>query len=434
MALWQKPNALRVVPEVYRFNDTTLFGLPSIERSHLSFSYDSVLRPLRLIGVSTLTIPDLCDQFEAWIKEVGVAGIDRQSSEWHRKVSSVFCHSERLKERLKLLQIIPLRDGSWVNAMEQHVYLAAKDEEEHVPAGINISIVDYDASQDPTRRMFFNFLGIQEYSPRQVCKLIVELHSGSSISRRVQDLVADVMYLFKHASHLVDDGAPNIFYLCTRAGKLYQSKLSPIYIIDDTAASALIDKYQNYSESPFTVLSNQYNNAIHKSEAGVTVETFREWLLRSKVSRFTTVPTLVGYFSSVTAEWNFLHDQDIADLLEVVKYHWENNNRSPKFHTVVPELQVRCLDGVTRALGLLAVPTTDLKQKCPYLWFARLPNPTLDQWGFLSNFGVVTTCNTTARLRELEALSELPADAIDNKVVHIIYRALSHDPEKDLIR
>lgn len=433
MTLWQKPNALRAVPKEYRFNGKTLFGLPSIERLHLSFSYDSVMRPLRLIGVSTLTIDELCDQFEAWIKEVGDAGIGKQSSEWHRKVSAVFCHSERLKGRLKLLQIIPLQDGTWVNAMEQHVYLAPKDEEEHVPADINISIVDSNASQDPTRRMFFNFLGIQEYSPRQVCKLILELHSGSSIRRRLEDFVADVIYLFEHTSYLRGYGAPNIFYLCTKAGNTYCSKSQQIYIIDHTDASAVINKYQNYSKNPFKVLSNRYSDAIHKSKAGATVEMFQEWLLRSEISQFTTVPTLVRD-TSVTDEWNFLRDQDVVDLLEVVKYHWENNNRPLEFHTAVPELKIRCLDGVTRALGLLAVPTMDLKQECPYLWFARLPNPTLDRWGFLSNFGVVTTCSTTAKLRELEALSELPADDIDNEVVHTIYRALSHHSDKERIR
>ncbi|RYP88497.1 hypothetical protein DL769_000264 [Monosporascus sp. CRB-8-3] len=382
---------------------------------------------LSLIGVYTLTVEELCDEFEVWIREVRVAGIEEQSTQWHRKVSSLFCDRTHLKEKLKEFPIIPLRDGSWVNAKEKHVYLASENEDEHVPTGIDISIVDQGASRDPVRKKFFKYLGIKEYSPRQVCDLILELHRDMVVNRTCRmkkDLVADAAYLFKHRSQLKKDEVPAIFFVAMKDGKPVLRRLKQTYLIDPTVKPGLIAKYRNTAGNPFFVLSDEYETAICEEGTEGTAKEFREWLLRSEISGFATIPTLVDG-TKLSPEWNFLRDQDVVDLLYVVKFYWERYNLPLKLLKAVPELEVRCLDGVTRALGLSAVPTADLKQHCPHLDFAELPQPTLENWGFLSDFGVIITCNTTARLRELQALSELPVDNVDKKAVHEIYRALS---------
>ncbi|RYP37876.1 hypothetical protein DL767_002748 [Monosporascus sp. MG133] len=429
----RKPEILRYVPKEYRFKDGTLFDLPWINASQLSFAYDSVRENLSLIGVSTLTAGELCVEFDEWIGEVGVAGIEEQSTQWHRQVSYIFYNRAPLKEKLKKLPIIPLRDGSWVNAEEKHVYLASKDGDEHVPTGVDISIVDQDASRDPVRREFFMFLGIKEYSPRQVCDLIIELHEDLSAhwtGRASKELVADAAYLFKHRSQLRKDEAPAIFFAAVKDGRLIRRRLMQTYLIDPTVKPGVIAKYRNTAGNPFVVLFDGYETAICEEGAEGTAKEFREWLLRSKDSRFATIPTLL-LGNKLSPEWDFLRDQDVVDLLYVVKFYWERYNLPLKLIKSVSELEVRCLDGVTRVLGLLAVPTANLKQHCPHLDFAELPKPTLENWSFLSEFGVITTCGTTARLRELEAVSELPVDNIDKKAVHEIYRALSSSMSLD---
>ncbi|RYP69608.1 hypothetical protein DL770_008214 [Monosporascus sp. CRB-9-2] len=440
-APFQKPETLRYVPEDYRFEDGTLFDLPSINASHLSFAYDSVRENLSLIGVSTLTVGELCDEFDEWIDEVGVAGIEEQSTQWHRKVSSLLCDWTLSKEKLRKFPIIPLRDGSWVNAEEKHLYLAAKDGDEHVPTGVDISIVDQDASRDPVRRKFFEFLGIKEYSPRQVCDLIIELHedlSEDSTGRASRELVADVAYLFKHRSQLEKDEVPEILFVAMKNGKpllrrLGRYYMNRTYLVDPTVKPGLIAKYRNTAGNPFIVLSDEYETAIceeGKEATEATAKEFREWFSQLNGSRFATVPALC-WLSCLTSEWIFLRRQDVVDLLYVVKFHWEKHNPNLRLLKAVRELQVRCLDGITRALGLLAVPTADLKQNCPHLDFAELPKPTLENWSFLSEFGVITTYGTTARLRELQAISELPVDDVDKEAVHEIYRALSSSMSLD---
>lgn len=432
---FQEPRALRYVPKSYRFGDGTLFDLPYINRSHLSFAYDHVQEELSLIGVSTLTIDELCGEFGMWIEEVGVAGIKGKSTEWHRNVSHLFCYNRTLKNRLQRFPIIPLRDGSWVSAKGEHVYLASQNVDEHVPAGVSISIVDQNACQDTVRRRFFEFLGIEEYSARQVCSLILELHHPGYTHKKARgkkDLVADAAYLFKNRSQFWNNSAPTMYFVVQRDGQLgveYGSS-SQIYLLDPVVQPSLILKYRNTNGNPFAVLLDEYETTVCKGEAEGTAKQFREWLLRSESLCFATVPTLVRG-TELTPEWEFLKNKNIADLLHAVKFHCEKSNVSLKLLEAVPELEVPCLDGATRALGLVAVPTTTLKRRCPHLYFARLPSPTRENWGFLSRFGVLTTCNTTASLRELQALSELPADSVDQKVVHDIYRALNLDSSVD---
>lgn len=423
----RKPTDLIYVPTNYRFEDGTLFDRPSINKSHLSFAYDDVRKDLSLIGVCSLDIKGLCDEFHRWIYTVGIAGIKSQSTEWHRQVSSVFCDSGLL-ERLRNFLIVPLRDGSWVKASIDHVYFASGDEAEHVPTGVNLSIVDRHASQDPARRKFLSYLGIREYSPGQVCKLILELHGdpSNSVSTRTRmDLVTDAVYLFNHRSKLQRQGAPTIFFATIKGGEAFRVWSGQIYLIDPAVKPGLIEQYKHTAGSPFTVLPDEYEIQVCKHGSPGVADRFHEWLSGSTDVIFSTVPTLLRDYE-LSAEWFFLRRHNVIDLLQAIRLYREKTGPlHPRIVKAAAALPVPCLDGNLKPLGLLAVPTTELKATCPHLDFARLPDPTPENWRFLSEFGVVTTCNTTARLRELQKLGQLQADEVDRDTVHGIYQALN---------
>ena len=423
-----KPPALRYVPTGFRFDGGTLFDLASIRRSHLAFNYDVVKDQLEQLGVQKLSIRDLYEEFLEWIEIVGVAEIQAQSTAWHRKVASLFSDRMQLRKELRALPIIPLRDGSWAKAKTKHLYFDSGNEDEHVPTGVDIFIVDPAASQDPKRRHFFEFLGIGEYTPLQVCELILELHADGSpqLSKRAdEDLVTDAAYLFHHRSLLEEDEAPEIFFVVENDGELLRRK-SQIYIINSTVGLDVVAKYRHTPGNPFPVLYERYEDAICKGKERTKRE-FHEWLLRSGMSRFTAVPTLV-HNAKLTTEWAFLRKENVTDLLLTVKWHWENNSQPPRLIKAVPELKVKCRDGKTRSLGLSAIPTKKLLRECPHLNFADLPNPTSNNWSFLSEFGIPITTDTTAMLRELQGLSKIPFDEIDKESVHKVYRALNSSP------
>ncbi|KAK4188185.1 hypothetical protein QBC35DRAFT_359281, partial [Podospora australis] len=163
----QKPRYLKYVPMEYRLQDGTvgLFDYLSINTKHLSFAYtDTSRRHLTLIGVSTLTIAQLCDEFGRWINAVGVSSLEQRSAEWHTKISELFYGRRFLLGRLRKLPIIPVQGGSWVSAEEKHLYLPSNFGVEHITRDVNMSFVCQDAVKDPKRRKFFNYLGLQEYS------------------------------------------------------------------------------------------------------------------------------------------------------------------------------------------------------------------------------------------------------------------------------
>lgn len=429
----QKPSVVRYVPKTYRFEGETLFNLPSINKTHLSFVYDHVIDPLRSIGVSQLSLLDLCEEFCEWVGWFGIAGLKEKPDKWHSRVAEVFYQKgEWFKSELKRLPIIPLRHGPWVRATETHIYLPSLNKNEHVPSGVNISIVAETAVRDPSRRRLYEYLDIEEYNPGQVCKLILELHrklAADWTGRSVEELIADAIYLFEHRSELDSYGSPDIFFAVHKDGEVVAKRLPRIYIIDPKSKHSVIAKHKDTPGNPFAVLSNGYEAALLERGRSRLLPDFREWLLRSS-STFATIPDLV-WNSRLTPEWKFLRDQNVLDLLHVVRNQLSNTMfPATKLVEAVPRLEVRCLDGESRTLGTLAVPNLDLKRHCSHLDFADLPEPTSQDWKFLSQFGVITELDTTAILRELQALRQISVRDVDAKAIRDLYEALDSDSSR----
>jgi hypothetical protein len=427
-AALQRPAALRYVPPEFRFEGDVLFDLPPIRRTYLAFNYDGVKDQLLKFGVQRLTIQDLLEEFCEWLEDAGDNGLESQAAEWHSKLATIFCDRYNLLGRLRDLPIIPLRDGSWVEATTEHLYLASNIENEHVPTGVAVSIVDQEASRDSRRRRFFEFLEIKQYTPGQVCSLILDLHTNTTddlCDRTDEDLIDDLKYLFEHRRLLNCEGVPGMIFVVQRDGRV-KRKRTPIYIVDPTITPCLLEKYREGAGNPFSVLDKRYETAICNNDAR-TLRAFRKWLLQSETSCFASTPALVRS-GKLTLEWKFLRDANVLDLLFAVKLHLKlnpNNGYHNVLSKAVPKLEMTCRDGVTRSLKGLALPSTTLVKHCPHLEFADFPDPTRKNWGFLSQFGVLTDYNMKAVLRELQALRQLPLQDVKGYAVHDIYRALS---------
>ena len=440
-----KPGLLRYVPSQYRFGVgdlDTLFDLPSKGPGwfHLAFEYDDVYQVLsRDLGVKTLSLSELCTEFEYWVAQVGTAGIKKKPVAWHKRVSQVFkSGTGSVRKRLRRLPIIPLQNGAWVSADSGRVYLDF-DSGDKVPVDLDISVVDPTATQDQTRRRFLEFLGIGKYNPRDVCDAIIELHRSLD-NRATKNLISDAAYLFKHRSLLNrHDGPPAIFFVVIRDGKFEKRKRPPIYCDDSRTTPNLIGKYRDSLGSPFWTLDSAAYEAnicadeVNSSARDRKMSKFFDWLLRSPT--FSSVPILAQN-DRLTEAWDFLADENVVDLLHALGHCVGSTSKLPPvLADEAPELRVRCRDGKSRRLGLLALPTEDLMRECPHIDFVDLPGPSRSmesKWGFLSQFGVLCTCDTTARLRELEALRErFAGDEVDDEAVHEIYRALNSAPSAD---
>lgn len=423
----KRPTKLRFVPPDFRYQGRALFDSPSLRKRHLSFHYDSVREELRLLKLQTMNIQDLYEEFSSWLEEFGVSILDDKPPEWHRQIASLFCDHTELKDQLSSLPIIPLRDGTWVSGRKSRLYQEIGAGNEYVPKGIDLCIIDRTASQDPERRRFYDFLDIPVYDPRQVCNLILELHAGnaSSIEQRMpEDLVKDAVYLFRKRDVFESDRAPGIYFLVMNQGQSSRRK-DQIYVVDLKAKPNLIQKYKDTPNNPFYILDDLYKTSIREDDL-VTQGAFQAWLSRS--SSISTVPILLRDHYP-TPEWIFLRDTEVTDLLAVLEQTCRYGSPSPRLIQAVPELRVNCRDGLRRPLAEVAIPTKELLQACPHLNFADMQQP--ERWVFLSKFGVLTSPNTVARLRELHILAGLPVDSIDKDAVHECYRGLNRSVEQE---
>ncbi|KAI8712978.1 DUF3883 domain-containing protein [Fusarium sp. LHS14.1] len=417
----RRPRELKFMPRKFRFEGEALFDSLSLRAKHLSFNYDGVFEELGLLGVQRIGTFELCQEFSTWVAEVGSAGLDAKPAGWHQHVTSIFCDKAELRDQLMNLPIIPLRDGSWVNAKTEHLYMASEAEDEYVPSGISISIIDRTACQNSVRRKFYRFLGILDYTPSQVYNLIMELHAGngSDLSdRQPEDLISDAAYLFKHRHIRPGQGAPEIFFYASNYEASTRRK-HQLYIDDRAAKPRLVNKYRNTPRHPFYILDERYVSPICGENSAVKDE-FKRWLLKSE--NISSIPTLISN-NYLSAEWVFLREKSVTDLLLVVEQLSKSNSIHTRLFPAVPELQVDCRDGTRRRLGELAIPTPDLLRACPHLSFAALPTP--ERWTFLDQFGILTAPNTASRLKELQALASLPIESIDRNLVHETYHGLS---------
>ncbi|UPL02380.1 hypothetical protein LCI18_013314 [Fusarium solani-melongenae] len=415
-----RPRELKFMPRKFRFEGEALFDCPSLRKKHLSFKYDGVYDELALLGVQRTGTFELCEEFSTWVGEVGSSGLDAKHAGWHQHVARLFYGKEELKEKLMGLPIIPLRDGSWVSARTDRLYMASEAGDEYVPSGISISIIDPTACQDSDRRKFYQFLGILAYNPFQVCSLIMELHSGngSELSdRQPEDLISDAGYFFKHRQLRPGQGAPEIFFYVNKPEYSTRRK-TQIYIDVPTVKPRLINKYKDMPKNPFNMLDEGYVKIICAEDSALKGE-FYSWLLKSE--NISAVPVLVRD-RMLSAEWLFLRETKVTDLFLVIEQLCKNNDVNPRLLTAVPELQVDCRDGTRRLLGELAIPTLDLVRACPHLDFANLPTP--ERWAFLDHFGILTAPNTTSRLKELQALASIPIESVDRDLVHTTYCGL----------
>ncbi|KAJ4179707.1 hypothetical protein NW755_012264 [Fusarium falciforme] len=415
-----RPRELKFMPRKFRFEGEALFDCPSLRKKHLSFNYDGVYDELALLGVQRTGTFDLCEEFSTWVAEVGSSSLDAKPAGWHQHVARLFYGKEELKEKLMGLPIIPIRDGSWVSARTDRLYMASEAGDEYVPSGISISIIDQTACQDSDRRKFYQFLGILAYTPFQVCSLIMELHSGngSDLSdRQPEDLIGDAGYFFKHRHLRPGQGAPEIYFYVNKPEYSTRRK-TQIYIDVRTAKPRLINKYKDIPKNPFNMLDEGYVKTICAEDSALKDE-FYSWLLKSE--NISAVPVLTRDHM-LSAEWLFLRDTKVTDLLLVIEQLCKSNTVNPRLIPAILELQVDCRDGTRRLLGELAIPTLDLVRACPHLDFANLPTP--ERWAFLDQFGILTAPNTTSRLKELQALASIPIESVDRDLVHETYRGL----------
>jgi hypothetical protein len=406
-----KPKTLFYIPEKFRLKNEPLVEDGSSELHHLSFLYDSEIEDtlpiLKKMGVTKMQFLRFYQELREVTKKLGDSFLKSQSKLWHSKVAHLFFrNSDKLPPRDIDVPLIPLRDGRWVKPSKRNLFFEGETTEAVVPGGLDICLVDYEASQDKNRMAFFQWVGVRNCDQAEVCRMIMELYDRSE-ERSLTNSVQDLIYLFQTPRTVYTESIKE--FKLFGAGKfddhfMYAERL----YIEHPDKKSIISKYAKDSTSPMPILNSVYVEAVQK--LGKKTEFF-DWACSQLKMRH--LPRLLDEQRLPSPEFDFLKANAVEDLLLLLRDNWDyyskdiNSQRrnASKLKQAISQMRVKCINGVLRPLKQTVLPLESLKLAGPNLVFVDLPEPNDIRWLKLSTFGVLTNLSTEFYLSELKALA-----------------------------
>lgn len=449
----QLPEDLVFVPAEYRLDGVALIDSKEQRKLTLAFEYtpDLVLSTgLRLLGVHQMKHRDFISQFCEWVK-TEPEEFNSKSEEWHREVAKILvrdgCHLEQLRE----LPIVPTFSGTFVPAKSNNLFRASIDDAWTAPSSLNLQIVCCEVRRDSHREALFEFLRVAEINTANMCSIILSMHTYDDKDRSPQDLVAELIFLFRNRSCINATDRERLRHLWVVAADGRRTLRSGlIHFIDPKIKNNLILKHYTSSYC-LDFMNSEYFEYIkviercrtHKEAENqlipppgeiVTQLHFRLWLEKScGLSRFPRLVTTRRRYAELTKEWEFLSQNCVNDLLVLVRDRWaiEYYQYERLIAMEAKKLRVQCRDGRVRELQETALATDYLEQNCPHLNFVELPDPDKEDWKtILSRFSVVVEVSVDSSIQELQTLCDTPATSTAAEAARRIYRHLSQNSGK----
>ncbi|KAF3797306.1 hypothetical protein GCG54_00009277 [Colletotrichum gloeosporioides] len=449
----QLPEDLFFVPAEYRLDGVALIDSKEQRKLTLAFEYtlDLVLSTgLRLLGVREMKHRDFISQFCEWVK-TEPDEFNSKSEEWHREVAKILvrdgCHLEQLRE----LPIVPTFNGTFVPAKSNNLFRASIDDAWTAPSSLNLQIVCCEVRRDSHREALFEFLRVAEINTANMCSIILNMHNYDDKDRPPQDLVAELIFLFRNRSCVNATDRERLRHLWVVAADGRRTlRAGLIHFIDRKIKNNLILKHYTSSYC-LNFMDSEYSEYIeviercrtHKEAENqlipppgeiVTQMHFRLWLEKScGLARFPRLVTTRRRYAELTKEWEFLSQNCVNDLLVLVRDRWaiEYYQYERLIAMEAKKLRVQCRDGRVRELQETALATDYLEQTCPHLNFVELPDPEHEDWKtILPRFSVVVEVSVDSSIQELQTLCDTPVTNTIADAARRIYRHLSQNSGK----
>jgi hypothetical protein len=259
------PESLFYIPEQYRQSGDPLVEDRSCRHHHLSFLYDTeignTLRYLQSMGLKVLDFPEFFKEFKDIITKPGDSFLSAQTKEWHSQVASLFLRYGNTRH-VANIPIIPLRDGSWVTPSHRHLFLEGEASSAKVPSGLDICIVDPEASQDKNRQKFFAWVGIKTCGQAEVCQMIVDSYYPFR-ARTLTNSVQDLIYLFKMSQSSQSGKNTSFKYIRAHSTQIHSSGFiyAKSLYIQHPDKESVVDKYAENPAASMPILDPAYIEA-----------------------------------------------------------------------------------------------------------------------------------------------------------------------------
>jgi hypothetical protein len=131
-----------------------------LSQRYVTADKDALLR----LGVTEMTVEAFVQQVQDMISN-DPDDFRSRSPGWHATLAAVLeqrGRHARNKDLLLTLDVIPLRDGSWIAGIHGNTYFPGDSTGFSIPGGLTCNIVHEEAAYNNHRRMLFHYLGVKE--------------------------------------------------------------------------------------------------------------------------------------------------------------------------------------------------------------------------------------------------------------------------------
>jgi hypothetical protein len=399
-----KPSSLTYVPSRFIDNKRKPLTLGrQTKNKYLSSDYPLwEIGPICALGVKEMQPEDFLQDLSSIIVK------DRhkfrnQSEKWHSKLAKTLLQLAVEGEHkliISALDIIPLRDGSWVSAQGRTIFFSEKVNGLDIPKEIPVLVVDPMIKLSCDRRDLFMKLGVRSCQDTEICRLIRNKHSEPvkpTPSLREQ-LIPHAVFLFKASFHVLDNS--ELWFVsnrnvCYRGSELYVGR---------SFANMFSPEFFERFELKCPFLHKAYVDAVKHHERAPWISWLCDTFNLSRLPRL--IYPSIGSSFNVSDDFKFIMEEcQVSDVLKMLIDNWDHyetwiEGKDPKKESAelraskdrvraeLERTEVRC--GARKVpLGNTFLPLIDLNvDTFSYLPALDIQKPKDRRWQKLANLGI----------------------------------------------
>lgn len=202
---------LRLITDVFLLPHDAMYGEGEpvfddpVKDPFLSPKYSlRVKRTLESYGLQYFTTRDFLALLEADLRSSNSRMHGTKMTDgWHSAVADLLCswfdREYSQADRLKLLPLIPLRDGEWTSAALNPVYFP-NTERFNIPENLDIRVLQSTATSNISRKKLFGYLGVSNADDVTVRASILRAYTSKKVIY-LKDNLAYFRYLYLTHTH-----------------------------------------------------------------------------------------------------------------------------------------------------------------------------------------------------------------------------------------
>ena len=445
----------RIPSDVLDDNKEPLFSDLQVKPYHLSPNYSIADKDLlEALSVRTLSSREFCRRVS---QDLGFDSSRLKSNlpdddDWNTKTAKKLLTIAKSKPSIvQEVKCIPLQDGSWASASTGHLYFPDY-QSVPVPFDIDLRLVHRDFLSNTDRRELYEVLGVEYCSPDLVPPKIRRIYNTGAV--KLEASVSHIRWLYhflpeeqrdldRNIPLLASDGVPTYQYFPTLGRRC---RVSDLYFEteDEFGVKQLCRKLQSTFRGGSMVSSqtSHYEDVYFVNKAYInavepTVHvhgvSWLKWLEDS--ARVRHVPRLVRSVDStkISELFSWLVSNRPGQIVGTLHAYWDSykGQMKPEIIKFLREAKVLWKSTEEYALQATWIPTPELVKICkdydsvqnmlfpsisgmvakmPFLDIpGRLTLENLEEWRFLTQFGVGFDANTLFHLEMLRVLRVDPS-------------------------